>query len=41
MNQLKANVNNGGSTGITPLMWAAKRDNSYMASNLIDYGSDL
>jgi hypothetical protein len=26
-------VNNGGSQGITPIMWAAKRDNAYMVSN--------
>lgn len=31
----------GGSTGITPLMWAAKRDDAYMISNLLDYGADL
>ncbi len=22
-------------------MWASKRDNSYMVSNLIDYGADI
>lgn len=34
-------MNNGGTSDITPIMWAAKRDNAYMVSNLIDYGADI
>jgi len=36
-----AKVDNGGSDTITPLMWAAKRDQAYLVSNILDYGADV
>lgn len=41
INKLGANVNNGGSAGVTPLMWAAKRDSAYLVSNFIGYHADI
>jgi ankyrin repeat protein len=36
-----AQIDNGGSEGITPLMWAAKRDNAFMVSILLENGADV
>ncbi|CAD8082972.1 unnamed protein product [Paramecium sonneborni] len=38
---LQANPNNGGSSSITPLMWACKRDNQQTVSLLIQSGADI